>query len=73
MSQGRRQQDRAVCESVQRGMSSSFYTQGWYAPMEDAGLDIRRWLLPRLADPQEPAGAQEPAGPQNLAHPQERT
>jgi Rieske 2Fe-2S family protein len=43
-------QDWAVCESVQRGMSSSFYTQGWYAPMEDASLDIRRWLLPRLAD-----------------------
>jgi Rieske 2Fe-2S family protein len=41
-------QDWAVCESVQRGMSSTLYTQGWYAPMEDAGLDIRRWLLPRL-------------------------
>ena len=41
-------QDWAICESVQRGMSSRFYTQGWYAPMEDAGLDIRRWLLPRL-------------------------
>jgi len=41
-------QDWAICESVQRGMSSSFYTQGWYAPMEDASLDIRRWLLPRL-------------------------
>ena len=24
------------------------YTQGWFAPMEDASLDIRRWLLPRL-------------------------
>ena len=42
-------QDWAVCESVQRGMSSRFHTQGWYAPMEDASLDIRRWLLPRLA------------------------
>ena len=41
-------QDWAVCESVQRGMSSAFYTGGWYAPMEDASLDIRRWLLPRL-------------------------
>src|SRR4051794_8362720 len=41
-------QDWAVCESVQRGMSSAFYQQGWYAPMEDAALDIRRWLLPRL-------------------------
>jgi Rieske 2Fe-2S family protein len=41
-------QDWAICESVQRGMSSRAYRQGWYAPMEDASLDIRRWLLPRL-------------------------
>jgi len=43
-------QDWAVCESVQRGMSSRAYVDGWYAPMEDASLDIRRWLLPRLED-----------------------
>jgi glycine betaine catabolism A len=43
-------QDWAICESVQRGMSSRSYTGGWYAPMEDASLDIRRWLLPRLGD-----------------------
>jgi glycine betaine catabolism A len=41
-------QDWAICESVQRGMTSRGYQQGWYAPMEDASLDIRRWLLPRL-------------------------
>jgi len=41
-------QDWAVCESVQRGMSSRAYTHGWFAPMEDDSLDIRRWLLPRL-------------------------
>ena len=41
-------QDWAVCESVQRGMSSRAYRQGWFAPMEDESLDIRRWLLPRL-------------------------
>jgi glycine betaine catabolism A len=41
-------QDWAICESVQRGMSSRGFTQGWFAPMEDASLDIRRWLLPRL-------------------------
>ena len=41
-------QDWAICESVQRGMSSRYYSQGWFAPMEDAALDIRRWLLPRL-------------------------
>ncbi len=43
-------QDWGICESVQRGMSSRAYTQGWYAPLEDASLDIRRWLLPRLGE-----------------------
>ena len=41
-------QDWAICESVQRGMSSRAYSQGWFAPMEDWSLDIRRWLLPQL-------------------------
>ena len=41
-------QDWAICESVQRGMTSRYYSHGWFAPMEDASLDIRRWLLPRL-------------------------
>ncbi|RDH80012.1 aromatic ring-hydroxylating dioxygenase subunit alpha [Mycolicibacterium moriokaense] len=41
-------QDWAICESVQRGMASRYYTRGWFAPMEDASADIRRWLLPRL-------------------------
>jgi len=45
------QQDWAVCESVQRGMSSRAYRHGWFAAMEDDSADIRRWLLPRLADP----------------------
>ena len=43
-------QDWAVCESVQRGMSSRSYRHGWFAPMEDDSLDIRRWLLPLLED-----------------------
>jgi Rieske 2Fe-2S family protein len=43
-------QDWAVCESVQRGMSSRAYQQGWFAPMEDLAADIRRWLLPRLGE-----------------------
>lgn len=47
-------QDWAVCESVQRGMQSRYFRGGWYAPMEDASLDIRRWLLPRWAALQEP-------------------
>ncbi|HZJ07100.1 MAG TPA: aromatic ring-hydroxylating dioxygenase subunit alpha [Nocardioidaceae bacterium] len=41
-------QDWAICESVQRGMSSRGYRQGWFAPMEEPSADIRRWLLPRL-------------------------
>jgi len=41
-------QDWSICESVQRGMSSRAYRQGWFAPMEDLSADIRRWLLPRL-------------------------
>jgi Rieske 2Fe-2S family protein len=41
-------QDWAICESVQRGMTSRSYQHGWFAPMEDDSLDIRRWLLPRL-------------------------
>ena len=44
-------QDWAVCESVQRGMSSRSYRHGWFAPMEDESLDIRRWLLPLLEEP----------------------
>jgi len=49
-------QDWRICESVQRGMTSRAYTGGWYAPMEDASLDIRRWLLPRLGTTTAEAG-----------------
>jgi Rieske 2Fe-2S family protein len=41
-------QDWAICESVQRGMTSRAYRHGWFAEMEDDSADIRRWLLPRL-------------------------
>jgi len=41
-------QDWAMCESVQRGMGSRAFSGGWFAPMEDASLDIRRYLLERL-------------------------
>jgi Rieske 2Fe-2S family protein len=51
-------QDWAICESVQRGMSSRYYTGGWYSPMEDLSLDIRRWLLPRLAAAADPAATE---------------
>ena len=37
-------QDWNVCESVQRGMRSRRFTTGFYAPMEDYSMDIRRYL-----------------------------
>jgi glycine betaine catabolism A len=37
-------QDWRVCEMVQRGMSSSRFTTGYYAPMEDYSKDVRRYL-----------------------------
>ena len=36
-------QDWAICERVQRGMKSKFFTQGLFAPMETPSLDIREW------------------------------
>ncbi len=43
-------QDWAICESVQRGMSSRVWEYGYYAPMESASLDIRRYVNERLGD-----------------------
>ena len=40
-------QDWAICERVQQGMSSRRFSAGWYAPMEDASLDIREYLRAR--------------------------
>jgi Rieske 2Fe-2S family protein len=41
-------QDWIICESVQRGMQSRVHTHGYYAPMEDLSLDIRRYVTERL-------------------------
>jgi Rieske 2Fe-2S family protein len=41
-------QDWIICESVQRGMQSRVHTHGYYAPMEDFSLDIRRYVTERL-------------------------
>jgi phenylpropionate dioxygenase-like ring-hydroxylating dioxygenase large terminal subunit len=41
-------QDWAICESVQRGMSSRVFRFGYYAPMESSSLDIRRYIAERL-------------------------
>ncbi len=40
-------QDWTICESVQAGMRSRAFRHGYYAPMEDASLDIRRYLASR--------------------------
>jgi Rieske 2Fe-2S family protein len=37
-------QDWKVCEGVQAGMGSRRFTTGFYAPMEDYSMDIRRYL-----------------------------
>lgn len=41
-------QDWAVCERVQQGMETGALDHGWYAPMEDDSLDIRKYLAARL-------------------------
>jgi Rieske 2Fe-2S family protein len=41
-------QDWSICESVQRGMRSRVHRHGYYAPMEDYSLDIRRYVKERL-------------------------
>ncbi|MEE4350173.1 MAG: aromatic ring-hydroxylating dioxygenase subunit alpha [Pacificimonas sp.] len=37
-------QDWAVCERVQQGLNSRSFDRGYYAPMEDESLDIRRYI-----------------------------
>jgi Rieske 2Fe-2S family protein len=41
-------QDWSICENVQRGMRSRVFQQGYYAPMENASLDIRRYVEDKL-------------------------
>jgi Rieske 2Fe-2S family protein len=41
-------QDWAVCEGVQQGIRSRVHLQGFYAPMEDWNLDIRRYVTDRI-------------------------
>jgi Rieske 2Fe-2S family protein len=43
-------QDWAICESVQRGMSSRAWRGGWFAPMEDESADIGRWYAAAMGD-----------------------
>ena len=44
------QQDWAICESVQRGMQNRVFKHGYYAPMEDYSLDLRRYVLACLKE-----------------------
>ncbi|MGC1380338.1 MAG: aromatic ring-hydroxylating dioxygenase subunit alpha [Candidatus Baltobacteraceae bacterium] len=44
------QQDWNICERVQAGMRSRAFVHGYYAPMEDASLDIRRYIASRLGE-----------------------
>ena len=43
-------QDWQICESVQDGMTSRGFRGGFYSPMEDPSLDIRRYLERHLGD-----------------------
>ena len=43
-------QDWTICESVQRGMQSRVFQHGYYAPMENASLDIRRYVREKLGE-----------------------
>ena len=43
-------QDWAICEAVQRGIGARVHERGYYAPMEDFNLDIRRYVLERIGD-----------------------
>ena len=43
-------QDWAICESVQRGMSSRSWRGGWFAPMEDHTADITVWYRSCMED-----------------------
>jgi Rieske 2Fe-2S family protein len=43
-------QDWTICASVQRGMNSRVFRQGFYAPMESLSLDIRRYVGEKLGE-----------------------
>jgi glycine betaine catabolism A len=48
-------QDWAICEALQQGISARVHVRGYYAPMEDFNLDIRRYVLDRIGDAVEDA------------------
>jgi len=48
-------QDWAICEAVQQGIGARVHERGYYAPMEDYNLDIRRYVLERIGEHLPPA------------------
>ncbi len=42
-------QDWTICESVQEGIGARVHSHGYFAPMEDWNLDIRRYVTARIA------------------------
>ena len=55
-------QDWAICESVQRGMTSRGWTGGWFAPMEDDSADIARWYRRLMGETSERRASASTAG-----------
>jgi len=49
-------QDWTICEAVQQGIRARVHVHGYFAPMEDWNLDIRRYVTDRIAAyvPQDP-------------------
>jgi glycine betaine catabolism A len=45
-------QDWEICERVQKGLSARVHDFGYYAPMEDMSLDMRRYVEARVKAPQ---------------------
>ena len=43
-------QDWTVCESVQEGIQARVHEHGYFAPMEDWNLDIRRYVTDRIGE-----------------------
>jgi glycine betaine catabolism A len=41
-------QDWSICEVVQSGIAARVHERGWFAPMEDWNLDIRRYVTERI-------------------------
>ena len=56
-------QDWTVCESVQEGIQARVHEHGYFAPMEDWNLDIRRYVNDRIGDYVQEQAQRESAGP----------